>query len=151
MESSQESWNWIWKLPVAASVQFFVWQTCHYSISTKSVLAHRGVNVSPTCPFCQNEDETILHCLLSCSRSAAVWHRCGFLIPLSLCSVIDMNNIAKIIHKIALESPNPLSRADILAKMGANNSDHLVTFKEPLHCLTSALLGDALDVSFSRT
>ena len=31
------------------------------------------------------------------------------------------------------------------------SSDHLVTFSEPLHCLASALLDDALGVSFSRT
>jgi hypothetical protein len=51
MESSKETWNWIWKLLVAASVQFFIWQTCHCSIPTKSVLVHRGVNVSPTAHF----------------------------------------------------------------------------------------------------
>jgi len=56
-----------------------------------------------------------------------------------------MNYIAKIIHKIDLESPNPLSCADILAKMGANSLDHLVTFNEPLHYLASALLSDAKD------
>jgi len=111
MESSQESWNWIWKSPAAASVQFFIWQTCHCSISTKSVLAHRGVNVSPTCPFCQNEDETILYCLLSCSPSSLAYI-CGFPNPLSLCLVVYMNNIAMVIHKIALESPNPLSCVD---------------------------------------
>ena len=43
------------------------------------------------------------------------------------------------------------SCVDILFKTGANSSDHLVTFNEPLLCLSSTLLGDALDVSFSRT
>jgi hypothetical protein len=40
------------------------------------------------------------------------------------------------------------SCVDILAKMGANSSDHFVTFNEPLHCLTLALLDYTLDVSF---
>jgi len=43
------------------------------------------------------------------------------------------------------------SCADILAKLGAKSSDHLVTFDEPLPCLSHALLRDALGVSFSRT
>jgi len=42
------------------------------------------------------------------------------------------------------------SCVDILDKLGANSSDHLVILVEPLSCLSHALLGHALDVSFSR-
>jgi len=55
-------WNWIWKLPLAASVQFFMWQVCHKSLPTKSALQHRGVNVYPTCPYCVEKTKTITHC-----------------------------------------------------------------------------------------
>jgi len=35
--------------------------------------------------------------------------------------------------------------------MGANSSNHLITFNELPHCLSSVLLYDALGVSFSST
>jgi len=88
------------EITVTASVQFFIWQTCHRSIPVKAVLAHRGVNVSSDCPFCHNEDETILHYLFHCSRSIGVWQGCGFPNPNSLCISVDVDNIAKVIHKI---------------------------------------------------
>lgn len=43
------------------------------------------------------------------------------------------------------------SCANIFAILRANNSDHLVTINEHMPCLSSILLGDALDVFFSKT
>ena len=85
---------------MAASFQFFISQTCHHSIPVKAVLVYRGVNVSFDCPFCHNEDETILHCFLHCSRFVAVLQGCGFPDPISLSLGVDMDKIAKVIHKI---------------------------------------------------
>jgi len=39
----------------------------------------------------------------------------------------------------------------VLAKLGANSSDHLVMFNESLPCLSHVLLGGALDAYFSMT
>jgi len=43
------------------------------------------------------------------------------------------------------------SCADILAKLGANHLESLVMVHQPLSCLSSALLADAMGVSFIRT
>jgi len=44
------------------------------------------------------------------------------------------------IHHILREGN---SYADVLAKLGANSPDHLVTVNEPPSCLSFALMGDA--------
>ena len=41
-----------------------------------------------------------LHCLIHCSRSAVVWQGCGFTDTILLCSSLDMDDMAKVIHKI---------------------------------------------------
>jgi len=43
------------------------------------------------------------------------------------------------------------SCVDILAKLRANSSDHLVTLVDPFLCLSHVLLGDTLSVFFSTT
>jgi len=43
------------------------------------------------------------------------------------------------------------SCADILAKLGADHSESLVMVHQPLSCLSSTLLADAMGVSFIRT
>ena len=97
---SLEKWNWIWKLPLSASVQFFIWQVCHNSIPSKHVLHHRGVNVSATCPCCNVEDESIPHCLILCSRAVAVWFGCGFPDVSSLCANNPSSNMRDIIQML---------------------------------------------------
>jgi len=90
---SLEKWNWIWKLPLSASVQFSIWQVCHNSIPSKHVLHHRRVNVSATCPCCNGEDESIPHCIILCPRAVAVWSGCGFLDVSSLCANNPSSNM----------------------------------------------------------
>lgn len=70
------SWRWIWKLKDPANIQFFLWQLCHGTISTKSVLKGRGISTSDVCPVCGADAETIIHCLFSCSRAKEAWSRC---------------------------------------------------------------------------
>lgn len=37
-QGNDVSWRWIWRLKVSANIQFFIWQLCHRSIPTRSVL-----------------------------------------------------------------------------------------------------------------
>jgi len=52
------------------------------------------------------------------------------------------------IHHILQEGN---SCGDVLAKLKANSSYHLITVNESPLCLSSALIDDALGVSFLRT
>ena len=81
---------------LSASVQFFLWQTCHKSLPTRSILCHRRVLLTPTCPFC-SEDETISHCLMLCPRSVEIWTDCGFSDVQAMCHKVGLDNISKIL------------------------------------------------------
>ncbi|PNY14872.1 ribonuclease H, partial [Trifolium pratense] len=39
--NNHSNWQWIWRLTLPASIQFFIWQLAHDSIPTKAVLHHR--------------------------------------------------------------------------------------------------------------
>jgi len=97
---SLAKWNWIWKLPLSTSVQFFIWQVCHNSILTKYISHHQGVNVSTTCPWCNKEDESILHCPILCPRAVAVWSGCRFPDVSSLCANNPSSNMKDTIHML---------------------------------------------------
>jgi ribonuclease HI len=51
---------------------------CHNSIPTLSLLHHRKITPSATCPRCGIFDETIFHCIRDCSLSRNIWQHIGF-------------------------------------------------------------------------
>lgn len=63
----QDSWSWLWRTHLPANIQFFMWQFCHLAIPTRDTLASRGISPTKDCPMCSNEDETLVHCLFTCS------------------------------------------------------------------------------------
>jgi hypothetical protein len=71
------NWQWIWRLKLPASIQFFIWQVLHRSIPTKEVLYHRRVCNSNLCPRCLVAVESIDHCLFLCTDAVRVWRACG--------------------------------------------------------------------------
>ncbi|GAU48967.1 hypothetical protein TSUD_188140 [Trifolium subterraneum] len=75
--NNNNGWQWIWRLQLPASIQFFVWQFLHESIPTKDVLHHRQVCISNLCPRCLLDTETIDHCLFLCGDSVDIWNMCG--------------------------------------------------------------------------
>lgn len=51
---SVEGFNgeWIWKVLTIPKIKCFLWQCYHKSISVRTALAARGMDVSPLCPVC---------------------------------------------------------------------------------------------------
>ena len=52
---------------------FFLWLCLHNSIPTCDILGSRGLRLSPICPICSEENETIDHLLRRCKIAAELW------------------------------------------------------------------------------
>lgn len=65
------------KLHISASFQCFLWQACNSSLPSYDVLIHRGVNVSPTCSFCEVEEKSIPAIAFFFHQTIEIWARCG--------------------------------------------------------------------------
>ena len=55
--------DWIWKTITIPKVKYFIWQCYHNNIFVQATLAYRGMDVSPFCPICNGDSETIIHVL----------------------------------------------------------------------------------------
>ena len=55
--------HWIWRIKILAQIQLFVWKCFHNSIGVKDCLASRGISFDPSCPWCHDKPETIIHLL----------------------------------------------------------------------------------------
>ena len=67
-------WSTIWKLKFPVKIITFIWKLLHNSLQVKSILNNRGIASEPTCPLCNEDEETISHLFLFCQFSKAVWH-----------------------------------------------------------------------------
>jgi hypothetical protein len=72
------SWNWLWHIPTPKKIKFFLWTDIHDTLPTKSMLSHRGMLQNASCPRCNIDDETILHCLRDCKFVKFLWKSIGF-------------------------------------------------------------------------
>ncbi|KAM2552223.1 hypothetical protein TB2_016639 [Malus domestica] len=66
-------WNLVWSLPVPAKICLFFWLSLHRGIATQEILFWRRVSLSPICPICNCQDETIEHIFLQCLWVTAIW------------------------------------------------------------------------------
>lgn len=67
-------WNSIWSLKVPHKIRIFLWKIMHEGIPVRANLKHRIPNIDDSYPRCGVSAETVLHCLISCSHSSAVWN-----------------------------------------------------------------------------
>ena len=58
--------DWIWKVPTIPKVKCFLWQCYHKSIPVRSVLAARGMHITPLCQLCEEDPESFVHVLRDC-------------------------------------------------------------------------------------
>ncbi|CAN6706248.1 unnamed protein product [Malus baccata var. baccata] len=66
-------WNLVWSLPVIAKIRFFFWLSLHRGLATREILFRMRVSLSPICPICNCQDETIEHLFLQCLWVTAIW------------------------------------------------------------------------------
>jgi hypothetical protein len=84
---SFEPWKWVWKSWAPPKCKFFVWLALRNKCWTADRLQRRGLPHPMVCPLCDQEQETILHLLCSCSFARQFWHiifsslRMGHLTP----------------------------------------------------------------------
>uniref|UniRef100_A0A2N9HM73 RNase H type-1 domain-containing protein n=1 Tax=Fagus sylvatica TaxID=28930 RepID=A0A2N9HM73_FAGSY len=58
---SLSSPTWLWHTLTSPRIQFFLWQCYHDSVPVRSTLAHRGINLNPSCPRCSCPMESLSH------------------------------------------------------------------------------------------
>lgn len=66
-------WKRIWKTWAPLKCKFFIWLAVKNRCWTADRLAKRGVPHPAACPLCDQAEETIQHCLVSCVFSREVW------------------------------------------------------------------------------
>ncbi|GLT60533.1 hypothetical protein SLA2020_332950 [Shorea laevis] len=66
MNSFDESWDWIWKLPCIERIRVFVWLLVRGWVLINSVRFARRMASSPICPRCESSNETPIHLLRDC-------------------------------------------------------------------------------------
>lgn len=69
-------WVKLWTIPSIPKVLNFVWRVIKNWTACKDNLCRRKCSQSPTCPICEQEQETMEHVLFRCSWTEAVWFGC---------------------------------------------------------------------------
>ncbi|XWS30075.1 hypothetical protein CRYUN_Cryun24cG0087200 [Craigia yunnanensis] len=70
---SPKVWKSLWSLKLPLKMIIFLWKICSNSLPVPFVL-HRFIpNISPLCPLCPKEDETLEHLFVKCPMARAVW------------------------------------------------------------------------------
>ena len=59
-------WQQVWKLEVWPKLQLFAWRLLLDKMPTQAHLARWNATISPLCPICCIEDETVEHLLVQC-------------------------------------------------------------------------------------
>jgi hypothetical protein len=68
-------WKKIWKSWAPANCEFFIWLAINNRCWTSDRLAKQGLPHQPTCPFSDQDEETINHILSSCVLVQEAWTR----------------------------------------------------------------------------
>ncbi|GJS19833.1 RNA-directed DNA polymerase, eukaryota, reverse transcriptase zinc-binding domain protein [Tanacetum coccineum] len=65
-----------WNSWIPRKVNICVWRGSLNRLPTRINLSSRGISLATTlCPFCNNEDEDLDHCLINCFRVLPVWKK----------------------------------------------------------------------------
>uniref|UniRef100_A0A803PW73 Reverse transcriptase n=1 Tax=Cannabis sativa TaxID=3483 RepID=A0A803PW73_CANSA len=76
-DSDNSFWRRLWQLKLTSKMQNLVWRACNNCLLTLVQLRTKHVGVSPMCPLCQSEEETIVHALITCREVQKCWNRVG--------------------------------------------------------------------------
>lgn len=63
----------MWELDLLPRCKVFLWKLCTNSLALCKNLVSRGIPVSPLCPLCQNEEETLQHLFRRCHVTKRFW------------------------------------------------------------------------------
>lgn len=63
----------IWKLKTPPRVNTFLWHVAHNRLMTNATRFKRGISDSASYPWCQQQDESIMHVLRDCEGTLEMW------------------------------------------------------------------------------
>ena len=66
-------WKKIWKLKVPKKVCHFLWRAMKDSLPTKQNLRLQHIQIDDICEGCNDQSESLLHCLWLCDQARFVW------------------------------------------------------------------------------
>ena len=66
-------WKKIWKLKVPKKVCHFLWRAMKDSLPTKQNLRLQHIQIDDMCEGCNDQSESLLHCLWLCDQARFVW------------------------------------------------------------------------------
>lgn len=72
---ASDFWKKLWKLRVPPKVKNLLWRAASNCLPTKTMLRSKHVQVDSLCPLCQQQRESISHCLVQCSFARSCWAR----------------------------------------------------------------------------
>lgn len=87
-------------------IKRFLWRVVWNALPTQSILA-RFIQISPVCPLCNLEDESLDHLFLKCPFSLCIWRKAHW--PLNL----DALNLSSVVAWIKIII-NPVRRLNLL-------------------------------------
>ncbi|GKC32595.1 reverse transcriptase domain, reverse transcriptase zinc-binding domain protein [Tanacetum coccineum] len=78
----EDKWSWSrdasgsFKVKIPRKVNICVWRASINRLATRTNLAMRGIDIPSTLfPLCESAEESIEHCLISCSRVLPIWRK----------------------------------------------------------------------------
>ncbi|GKA11243.1 leucine-rich repeat protein [Tanacetum coccineum] len=118
-------------------VNIEVWRASFNRLLTRVNLSHRGANLSSlACPFCDNDDENSLHCLVSCplvmSASKKVWCWCNLPQPMVFPLLISFISPSEISNLIAVLVSRRSSAVSSSVPYGLFGNGEIESFMQPL-------------------
>uniref|UniRef100_A0A803PSG4 Reverse transcriptase zinc-binding domain-containing protein n=1 Tax=Cannabis sativa TaxID=3483 RepID=A0A803PSG4_CANSA len=70
-------WSKLWKLKLPSKVSNLLWRACTQCLPTSVQLKTKRVDVNLLCPICMEEEESVLHYLVTCRVVKLCWNRVG--------------------------------------------------------------------------
>ncbi|XP_058192189.1 uncharacterized protein LOC131309596 [Rhododendron vialii] len=74
-------WTIVWRLALSERLKIFLWKCVRGILPVKLNLCSRLHHLSPTCPLCLCEDESLEHLFFSCPVTQPLWTTSTFRIP----------------------------------------------------------------------
>ncbi|KAL4285984.1 hypothetical protein AHAS_Ahas19G0040800 [Arachis hypogaea] len=69
----KKMWKALWSLRCAPKIKVFIWKACHDGIAVRVRLNQRFHSIPNVCPRCEEEGESVNHCLIQCHLANQTW------------------------------------------------------------------------------
>ncbi|KAL4336826.1 hypothetical protein AHAS_Ahas12G0049000 [Arachis hypogaea] len=69
----KKMWKAFWSLRCAPKIKVFIWKACHDGLSVRGRLNKRFHRIPNVCPRCEEEEESVNHCLIQCHLANQTW------------------------------------------------------------------------------